>query len=81
MLTETIPGARPIFLGMIFWPGDGVGSSAPNGVMITPGSLGSVANAGRSVKSVSPFVSRPVVMLKGWPEFAMPNMLQAESHR
>ena len=64
-LTDIKPGPRPMFLGMTFCPGAGVGSSAPNGVITTPGSSRSVANAGRSVNSVSPFVSTPVVMLKG----------------
>jgi hypothetical protein len=74
MFTETKPGARPKLRGIIVCPGEGVGSNAPSGVTITPGSFKSVANAGRSVKNVSPFVSRPVVMLKGWPEFAIANM-------
>ena len=63
--TETKPGPRPKFRGMISWPGEGFGSNAPNGVTTTPGLFRSVANAGRSLKNVSPFVSRPVVMLKG----------------
>lgn len=38
---------------------------------MTPGLCKSAANAGRSVKSPSPLVSRPVVMLKGRPDDAM----------
>ena len=66
--TERKPGPRPKFRGMIVCPGEGVGSNAPSGVTTTPGSFRSVAKAGRSLKNVSPFVSRPVVILKGWPE-------------
>lgn len=64
-LTELKPGPRPKFLGIICWPGDGFGSKAPKGVTTTPGLVRSVANAGRSEKNVSPFVSRPVMILKG----------------
>ena len=64
-LTDKKPGPRPKFLGMIVCPGEGVGSNAPKGVTTTPGSFRSVANAGRSLKNVSPLVSRPVVMLNG----------------
>src|SRR3954463_1904026 len=74
-LTEMKPGPRPMFRGMIFCPGEGVGSRAPKGVMTTPGLFRSVANAGRSLKNVSPFVSRPVVILNGLPEVAMPKRL------
>ena len=77
--TETKPGPRPKFRGMIVWPGDGFGSNAPSGVTTTPGLFRSVANAGRSLKNVSPFVSRPVVMLNGWPELAIMNSVQVEA--
>src|SRR5688500_9651498 len=63
--TETKPGPRPKLRGMIVCPGSGFGSKAPSGVTTTPGLFRSVANAGRSLKNVSPFVSRPVMMLKG----------------
>jgi hypothetical protein len=66
---------------MICCPGDGVGSKAPYGVTTTPGSDRSVANAGRSLKKVSPFVSRPVVMLKGGPELATAKKVQADTER
>ncbi len=72
-LIEAKPGPRPKFRGMICCPGEGVGSKAPYGVTTTPGSFRSVAKAGRSLKYVSPLVSRPVVMLKGGPELATPN--------
>ena len=72
--TETKPGPRPKFRGMIVWPAEGFGSNAPKGVTTTPGLFRSVANAGRSLKNVSPFVSRPVVILKGWPELAIMNV-------
>src|ERR1051326_5203002 len=64
-LISAKPGPRPKTPGIIGSPGDGVGSKAPRGVITTPGLLRSVANAGRSLKIVSPLVSRPVVMLKG----------------
>src|SRR5207247_9060809 len=57
-------------------PGAGFVSKAPKRVTITPGLVGSVANAGRSVNNESPFRSRPVVMLNGLPERAMMNGLK-----
>ena len=74
-LTSAKPGPRPKFLGMIVCPGSGVGSKAPSGVTTTPGLLRLVANAGRSLKIVSPLVSRPVVMLNGVPELASTKVL------
>ena len=63
---------------MIFWPATGFGSSAPYGVMITPGLFKSVANAGRSLKALSPFVSWPVVILNGAPVLPMMNELKPQ---
>ena len=56
--------------GMMTWPGCGSRSKSPKAVRRTLGRERSVAKAGRSVKSVSPFRSRPTVMLKGRPELA-----------
>src|SRR2546421_414612 len=53
---------------MICSPATGFGSKAPNWVTTTPGLLKSAAKAGRSVNRVSPFRSRPIVMLKGLPD-------------
>src|SRR5260370_11226316 len=53
------------------WPGRGARSQAPKAVSRTEGRVRSVAKAGRSVKSVSPFRSRPTVMLKGRLEVAI----------
>src|ERR1043165_9467109 len=78
-LIHAKPGTRPKSRGMIVSPGDGVGSKAPSGVITTPGLLRSVANAGRSLKIVSPLVSRPVVMLKGTPELNSMNVLMLRS--
>src|ERR1035438_10061075 len=55
---------------MIVWPGIGARSNAPKAVRTTEGRLRSVATAGRSVKMVSPFRSRPTVMLNGRVEVA-----------
>src|ERR1019366_9200722 len=55
---------------MIVWPGVGARSKAPKAVRTTEGRLRSVATAGRSVKMVSPFRSRPTVMLNGRVEVA-----------
>src|SRR5437899_1542933 len=52
---------------MIVSPGIGFGSKSPQAVC-TLGRLGSLAKAGRSLNSESPFRSRPTVMLKGRPE-------------
>src|SRR5690349_17356349 len=49
-------------------PGKGLASNAPKGVKTTLRRVRSVANAGRSRKSVSPLLSTPVVMLKGSPD-------------
>src|SRR5687767_11599622 len=72
--TEKKVGPCAKLRGIIFWPGVGFGSSAPYGVITTPGLFRSVANAGRSENDVSPLVSRPVVILNGGPEFAMMNV-------
>ena len=69
--TEKKAGPCPKFRGMILCPGDGFGSKAPSGVTMTPGLFRSVAKAGRSEKKVSPFVSCPVMILKGGPELAI----------
>src|SRR2546423_6179157 len=61
-------GPEPKLRGTSGCPGAGFGSKAPKRVTRTPGFVRSVANAGRSAKRVSPFVSRPVTMLKGTPE-------------
>src|SRR5215471_18823947 len=58
-------GEFPKFLGMICCPGKGLRSKAPYGVTLTLGLDKSVAKAGRSVKSESPFASIPVVMSNG----------------
>src|ERR1039458_9537117 len=55
---------------MIVWPGIGARSNAPKAVRTTEERLRSVAKAGRSVKIVSPFRSRPTVMLNGRLEVA-----------
>src|SRR6266511_4530704 len=55
---------------MIDSPGRGLGLKMPNGVAIAPGSP-ATANDGRSVKSVSPLLSRPVRMLNGRPDNAV----------
>src|ERR1044071_7291425 len=69
-------GPLPKLRGMSSCPGAGFGSNAPKRVTTTPGFVRSVANAGRSVKSESPLVSRPVVMLKGRPEVIMTSGLR-----
>src|SRR5688572_25597290 len=74
--TDIKPGPRPKLRGMMVCPGSGFGSKAPSGVTTTPGLLRSVANAGRSLKNVSPFVSRPVMMLNVVPELASINMVR-----
>jgi len=74
-LSDMKLGPVPRFRGMICCPATGFGSKAPNGVTITPGLLRSVANAGRSAKALSRFVSLPVVMSNGRPELATKNEL------
>src|SRR5436309_15470200 len=73
MFTVKNLGPSPKLRGMSFCPGAGLVSKTPKRVAMTPGLFGSLANAGRSVKSVSPFVSTPVVMLKGTPDEAAMN--------
>src|SRR5437016_4320630 len=67
-LTEKKPGPRPSLRGIIVCPASGSRSKAPRRVTITLDRERSVANAGRSVNRVSPFVSRPVVILNGAPD-------------
>jgi len=80
-LTDANAGPWPKFRGMIRCPGVGFGSRAPSGVTMTPGLLRSVANAGRSEKKVSPFVSLPVMILKGLPAVATTNRLRLKPWR
>ena len=75
MFTEKNRGPCAKLCGIIFSSGVGFGSKAPYGVKIMPGLFGLSANAGRSENDVSPFVSRPVVMLNGRPELAMMKLL------
>src|SRR6185503_16605823 len=63
-LRLTNVGFVPRLRGISDCPGAGLGSKAPKRVTITPGALGLVAKAGRSVKTPSPFESIPVMMLK-----------------
>src|SRR5580765_7010803 len=56
---------------MISAPGNGSRSKFPYAVLRTDVRVKSVANAGRSKNKESAFVSRPVVMLKGAPDWAM----------
>ena len=79
MLREKKPGASPRLRGTSVSPGSGVGFSRPQGVSTTPGSVGSSAYEGRSVKTVSPFTSRPIVMLYGPPVEPMMNGLRRTS--
>src|SRR5215471_703038 len=58
-------GELPKLRGMICCPGKGLRSKAPYGVTLTLGLDKSVAKAGRSVNSESPFASIPVMMLNG----------------
>ncbi len=69
----------PRFRGTIVSPGAGVGLKRPHGVSTTPGSEADDAYDGRSVKTVSSFTSRPIVMLKGPPVEAMTNGLTRTS--
>src|SRR6476660_7898585 len=78
MLIDKKPGPCPKFRGIKASPGAGRKLKFPNAVqtMFAGGLLQSVpagANEGRSVNSRSPFVSCPVVMLKGAPELIMMN--------
>ena len=62
-------GPLPKLRGMIWSPGRGFGLKIPKRVTIAPG-LPALANAGRSVKNVSPLLSSPVVILNGEPDAA-----------
>ena len=66
--------------GMMIAPGNGLVSNAPYFVNTTLGLLRSVANAERSVKSVSPFKSRPIVILNGVPEVTIKNGFNVMPH-
>src|SRR6185295_1422306 len=82
--TERKPGPSPKLRGINASPKAGRKLKLPYGVqtMFTPGLLQStfVANEGRSVKSKSPFVSAPVVILNGLPEDAMMNGFKLTCH-
>src|SRR5262249_52660003 len=66
---STRPYPVPKFRGMICCAGIGNISKFPQGVMRTLGRDKSVANAGRSLKLVSPFKSMPDVILNAGAEF------------
>src|SRR5689334_8279168 len=66
--TEKKPGPMPRLRGINACPAAGFKSKSPNFVLRrSAGSVCAVANAGRSVNNPSPFVSRPVTILKGRP--------------
>ena len=67
-LTEKKLGPMPKFRGINASPGAGARSKSPKRVCLRFfASVCAVANAGRSVNKPSPFVSRPVTILKGLP--------------
>src|SRR6267378_3949944 len=86
MLTERNDGPWPKLRGISASPGAGRRLKFPKGVQtIFAGGLVQFvpagANDGRSVNSRSPFVSWPVVMLKGRPELAMMNGFKLNCHQ
>src|SRR5882724_2397128 len=85
ILTETNPGPSPKLRGINASPGAGRKLKFPNGVqtMFTGRLLQSTpagAKEGRSVKRRSPFVSAPVVILKGLPDVATMNGFKLTCH-
>ena len=86
MLIERNDGPSPRFRGINASPGAGRKLKFPNGVQtIFAGGLEQFvpegANDGRSVNKRSPFVSWPVVMLKGRPVLAMMNGFKLNCHQ
>src|SRR6266446_1078607 len=86
MLTEKNDGPSPKLRGISASPGAGRRLKFPKGVqtIFAGGLLQFVpagANDGRSVNSRSPFVSWPVVMLKGRPELAMMKGFKLNCHQ
>src|SRR6476661_845282 len=85
MLMERNDGPSPRLRGISASPGAGRKLKFPYGVqtMFAGGAAQFVpegANDGRSVNNRSPFVSCPVVMLKGRPELAMMNGFKLNCH-
>src|SRR5437763_2897190 len=64
---------------MMVSPGNGFGSKSPQAVWITV-LLRALAKAGRSLNCVSPFKSRPSVILNGRPELIMMNGARRNPH-